>query len=207
MKLKKRIAALLMAGAMVCSTLPVNVLAVEGSDQNVGGLCEHHTEHNADCGYTEGIAGTPCNHERNEDCYALVTSCVHKHTADCYPAESVSDNTASPSDAENQEPVNCTHECSEDTGCIKKELDCKHEHDEACGYSPATEGTPCGYICKICGAKDEPETATPANAAQLSAGDVQKLIDALPTAKELAAMSLEQQNAVYADLQAAYEAY
>ena len=32
MKLKKRIAALLMAGAMVCSTLPVNVLAVENSN-------------------------------------------------------------------------------------------------------------------------------------------------------------------------------
>ncbi len=207
MKLKKRIAALLMAGAMVCSTLPVNVLAVESSDQNVGGLCEHHTEHNADCGYTEGIEGTPCNHEHTEDCYTLVTSCVHKHTADCYPAESVSDNTASPSDAENQEPVNCTHECSEDTGCIKKELDCKHEHDEACGYVPATEGRPCGYICGECDVEDEPETATPANAAQLSAGDVQKLIDALPTANELAAMSLEEQNAVYADLQAAYEAY
>ena len=85
MKLKKRIAALLMAGAMVCSTLPVNVLAVESSDQNVGGLCEHHTEHNADCGYTEGI-----------------------------------------------------------------------------------EGTPCGYLCEICGAKDEPETATPSNAEQRS---------------------------------------
>lgn len=120
MKLKKRIAALLMAGAMVCSTLPANVLAVESSVQNVGGLCQHHTEHNADCGYTEGIEGTPCNHEHTEDCYTLVTSCVHKHTADCYPAESVSDNTASPSDAENQEPVNCTHECREDTGCIKK---------------------------------------------------------------------------------------
>lgn len=207
MKLKKRIAALLMAGAMVCSTLPVNVLAVESSDQNVGGLCEHHTEHNADCGYTEGIEGTPCNHEHTEDCYTLVTSCVHKHTADCYPAESVSDNTASPSDAENQEPVNCTHECSEDTGCIKKELDCKHEHDEACGYVPATEGTPCGYICKICGAKDEPETATPSNAAQLSAGDVQKLIDALPATDKLTTMTKDEQNAVYADLQAAYEAY
>lgn len=207
MKLKKRIAALLMAGAMVCSTLPVNVLAVESSDQNVGGLCEHHTEHNADCGYTEGIEGTPCNHEHTEDCYTLVTSCVHKHTADCYPAESVSDNTASPSDAENQEPVNCTHECSEDTGCIKKELDCKHEHDEACGYVPATEGTPCGYICKICGAKDEPETATPANAAQLSAEDVQKLIDALPATDKLTTMTKDEQNAVYADLQAAYEAY
>ena len=207
MKLKKRIAALLMAGAMVCSTLPVNVLAVESSDQNVGGLCEHHTEHNADCGYTEGIEGTPCNHEHTEDCYTLVTSCVHKHTADCYPAESVSDNTASPSDAENQEPVNCTHECSEDTGCIKKELDCKHEHAEACGYVPATEGTPCGYICKICGAKDEPETATPSNAAQLSAGDVQKLIDALPATDKLTTMTKDEQNAVYADLQAAYEAY
>ena len=127
MKLKKRIAALLMAGAMVCSTLPANVLAVESSVQNVGGLCQHHTEHNADCGYTEGIEGTPCNHEHTEDCYTLVTSCVHKHTADCYPAESVSDNTASPSDAENQEPVNCTHECSEENGCIKKGLDCQHE--------------------------------------------------------------------------------
>ena len=155
MKLKKRIAALLMAGAMVCSTLPVNVLAVESSDQNVGGLCEHHTEHNADCGYTEGIEGTPCNHEHTEDCYTLVTSCVHKHTADCYPAESVSDKTASPSDAENQEPVNCTHECSEDTGCIKKELDCKHEHDEACGYSPATEGTPCTYECEACSGQEQ----------------------------------------------------
>ena len=93
MKLKKRIAALLMAGAMVCSTLPANVLAVESSDQNVGGLCEHHTEHNADCGYTEGIEETPCNHEHTEDCYTLVTECVHKHTEDCYPAESVSDNT------------------------------------------------------------------------------------------------------------------
>ena len=163
MKLKKRIAALLMAGAMVCSTLPVNVLAVESSVQNVGGLCQHHTEHNADCGYTEGIEGTPCNHEHTEDCYTLVTSCVHKHTADCYPAESVSNNTATPSDAENREPVNCTHECSEDTGCIKKELDCKHEHDEACGHSPATEGTPCTYECEACSGQKQINAADPAN--------------------------------------------
>ena len=124
MKLKKRIAALLMAGAMVCSTLPVNVLAVENSVQNVGGLCQHHTEHNADCGYV-----------------------------------------------------------------------------------PATEGRPCGYICGECDVEDEPETATPSNAAQLSAGDVQKLIDALPATDKLTTMTKDEQNAVYADLQAAYEAY
>lgn len=98
--------------------------------------------------------GTPCNHEHTEDCYTLVTECVHEHTEDCYPAESVSDNTDSPSDAENQEPVNCTHECSEDTGCIKKGLDCQHEYDGDCGYAPATEGTPCGNICEICNPQD-----------------------------------------------------
>lgn len=123
MKLKKRITALLMAGVMVCSALPGNVLAVEGSNQNVVGLCQHHTEHNADCGYTEGI-----------------------------------------------------------------------------------EGTPCGYACGECSVEDEPETATPSEAKKSPVEDVQKLIDALPTADELAAMSLEEQQAVYEKVQAAYEA-
>ena len=137
MKLKKRILSLLLCGAMLFSLCSQSVLAEEngqagGVTAGTSGLCEHHPEHNADCGYTEGIEGTPCNHEHTEDCYTLVTSCVHKHTADCYPAESVSDNTASPSDAENQEPVNCTHECREDTGCIKKELDCKPRHVRVC---------------------------------------------------------------------------
>ena len=64
-----------------------------GTPTVAAGLCEHHPEHIADCGYTEGTEGTPCNHEHNEDCYTLVTECVHEHTEDCYPAESVSDNT------------------------------------------------------------------------------------------------------------------
>ena len=93
MKLKKRIAALLMAGTMICSAFPENVLAVENSNQNRGGLCEHHTEHDAGCGYTEGSEATPCTHEHNEGCYTLVTKCIHEHTEDCYPEESVSDNT------------------------------------------------------------------------------------------------------------------
>lgn len=154
MKLKKRIAALLMAGTMVCSTLPVNVLAVENSNQNVGDLCEHHPQHTADCGYTEGIEGTPCTHEHNEDCYALVTECVHEHTEDCYLAESVSDNTAIPSDAEDREPTACTHECSEESGCITEALDCRHEHDSECGYTEEVPGTPCTFVCEICNPQD-----------------------------------------------------
>ena len=41
----------------------------------------------------------------------------------------------------------------------------------------------------------------------LSAEDVQKLINELSTAEALAAMSQEEQDAVYADLQTAYDAY
>ena len=238
MKLKKRIAALLMAGTMVCSTLPVNVLAVENSNQNVGNLCEHHPQHTADCGYTEGIEGTPCTHEHNEDCYALVTECVHEHTDKCYPVESVSDNTATPSDAEDREPTACTHECSEENSCITKELDCQHEHDEACGYSPATPGTPCTFVCEICNPQDSGKPVEPvcscetlctseavntdcpvcgAENADLSqctgketdetVQTVQEQITALPTAEQLAAMTDEQQQAVYEKLQATYAAY
>ena len=160
MKLKKRIAALLMAGTMICSAFPVNVLALENSNQNTGGLCEHHTEHDADCGYTEGSEGTPCTHEHNEGCYTLVTKCVHEHTEDCYPEESVSDNTATPSDAEDQEPTGCKHQCSEESGCITKKLDCKHEHDEDCGYSPAEPGTSCTYVCEICSSAEQSTDST-----------------------------------------------
>lgn len=261
MKAKKRLLSLLLCGAMLFSLCPqvVSAEGVQDSGKTIGGLCEHHPAHNESCGYTEGTPGTPCNHhEHTDECYTEVTSCVHEHTADCYPAESVSGNTATPSEADEAEPI-CGHVCSEESGCIKGKLDCQHEHSEACGYAPATEGTPCGYVCEICKLQDSgptsgqsvqkpeeevkpdgdacictglcsedsvnpdcpvcraegadltlckgAETATPSNAAQLSAGDVQKLIDKLPTADELAAMSLEEQQAVYTKLQAAYEAY
>lgn len=60
MKITKKITVLCLLFALAFSTLPVNVLAVESSNQNMIGLCEHHTEHDADCGYTEGSEGSPC---------------------------------------------------------------------------------------------------------------------------------------------------
>ena len=137
-----------MAGAMVCSTFPVNVLAVEISNQNVGGLCQHHTAPNADCGYPEGSEGTPCAHEHTNDCYTEVTECVHEHTDECYPAESVSGNTAIPSEAEEAEPTECTHVCSEESGCVTRKLNCQHEHNEDCGYSPAFQASPVEIWCE-----------------------------------------------------------
>ena len=95
MRTRKRSLSLLLCGALLFSLCPqtASAVSIPKTGAESSGLCEHHTEHNADCDYTEGIEGTPCNHEHTEDCYTLVTECVHKHTEDCYPAESVSDNT------------------------------------------------------------------------------------------------------------------
>ena len=235
MKQRKRIAAFVLAAAMVFSTLPLNVLAVEPPTV-AGGLCEHHPEHTTDCGYTEGTEGTPCNHEHNEDCYTLVAECVHEHTEDCYPAESVSDNTDAQSDAEEQEPTACTHECSEESGCITEALDCHHEHDSECGYTEEVPGTPCTFVCEICNPQDggaqeqcscitlctEGNTnldcpvcgAENADLSQCKGKEadeqvkaVPEQVDALPTAEEVEAMTAEEQQAAYKKLQAAYAAY
>lgn len=156
----KRPAAFLLAAAMIFTMPGVPAFAVEAGASAVHtGLCEHHPEHTEDCGYTEGTEGAACEHEHIEDCYTLVKKCVHEHDESCYPVleGSVSENTATPSEAEEAQPTACTHECSEESGCIKKKLSCPHErgeHDGSCGYIPATEGTPCEYTCEQCNSQD-----------------------------------------------------
>ena len=156
----KRPAAFLLAAAMIFTMPGVPASAVEAGVSAVHtGLCEHHPEHTEDCGYTEGTEGAACEHEHTEDCYTLVKKCVHEHDESCYPVleGSVPENTATSSEAEEAQPTACTHECSEESGCITKELSCPHErgeHDDSCGYIPATEGTPCGYTCEQCNSQD-----------------------------------------------------
>ena len=156
----KRPAAFLLAAAMIFTMPGVPAFAVETDVSAVHtGLCEHHPEHTEDCGYTEGTEGAACKHEHTEDCYPLVKKCVHEHDESCYPVleGSVSENTATPSEAEEAQPTECTHGCSEESGCITKELSCPHErgeHDGTCGYIPATEGTPCEYTCELCNSQD-----------------------------------------------------
>src|SRR5699024_723506 len=130
------------------------------SDDSVytGGLCEHHTEHNEECGYIEAVEESPCTHEHTDDCYRLVTDCVHEHTEDCY-----SDGVIH-AEGEEKTADACAHGCSEESGCIVKEIDCNHEHSEECGYVPAKEGTPCTFICEICNAQDSGNPATPSDA-------------------------------------------
>ena len=156
----KRPAAFLLAAAMIFTMPGVPASAVEAGVSAVHtGLCKHHPEHTEDCGYTEGTEGAACKHEHTEDCYTPVKKCIHKHDESCYPVleGSVSENTATPSEAEEVQPTECTHVCSEESGCITKKLSCHHErgeHDDSCGYIPATEGTPCRYTCELCNSQD-----------------------------------------------------
>ena len=168
--MRKRLTAAFLCLCLLFTLFPATAFAEgetgSGAPQAGSALCEHHPQHDESCGYTEGTEEIPCTHEHDEDCYKLVTECVHEHTAECYPAESVSENTSTPSEAEEAEPTACTHVCSEESGCITKALDCKHEHDEACGYVPATEGSSCTFVCEVCNTqdKDSGSPATPSDA-------------------------------------------
>ncbi|MEY8494933.1 leucine-rich repeat domain-containing protein [Lachnospiraceae bacterium 29-91] len=68
MRTRKRLLSLLLCGAMLFFLCSPSAFAKEQTTQDsgqitadAGGLCEHHTEHTPDCGYTEeGELGTPC---------------------------------------------------------------------------------------------------------------------------------------------------
>ncbi|MBE5886123.1 MAG: hypothetical protein E7284_06930 [Lachnospiraceae bacterium] len=130
--IKKRFAALTMAVILAWATIDAPIIAA--GSQEVP--CEHHMEHNEDCGYTEGVDFSPCTHEHGQECYSEVTSCLHSHDENCGYVEGEEDS--------------CSHECNVENGCIISALNCTHEHDEECGYQTAVEGTPCIYECEEC---------------------------------------------------------
>ena len=141
---------------MAFSACPLTAFAADSV--YTGGLCEHHTEHNDECGYVEAVEGSLCTHEHTEECYRLVTDCVHEHTEECYLDGIL------PAEGEEKTADACAHECSEESGCITKELDCNHEHNDDCGYVEAVEGSPCTFICEVCDAQDSGNPATPSDA-------------------------------------------
>ena len=146
----KRPLALLLSVAMMFSMSGTPVYAAD-METGASAVCPHHV-HDETCGYSEG---TPCTHEHTDDCYTLVTQCVHEHTAECY-----SDGML-PAEGEEKAADACTHVCSEESGCITKELNCPHVHDETCGYS---EGSPCTFDpsdCELCNGTVEEGDAAP----------------------------------------------
>ena len=120
MKKKRRLLSFLLCGTMLFSLCTQPVSAGTGGQSRDGGmakraegLCEHHTRHDADCGYAEEAQGTDCTHQHTKDCYTEVTRCVYEHEAN----GGVSDKDSTPSNATKQEPEEEAHICSEESGC------------------------------------------------------------------------------------------
>lgn len=132
-KRTKRIYGILLCMSMLLTLLTVPVLASEpvktgeGCEQKQ--VQEHAQEQKQIQEQEEGQEQT---HEHTESCYTRTKNCVPVHTSECYPQESVSENEDTSSKA--SEPIECTHVCSEESGCITKELNCPYES----GGTPAT---------------------------------------------------------------------
>ena len=163
----RRLLSLALSMAMVLSVLPMPSIAAEGD-----GLCEHHTEHTADCGYVAAVEGHDCGHQHDESCgYREASDCGHQHDESCgyqeaspcthQHTEECGEDGASCAHVHDEscgyaEASDCTH--SHDDLCGYQEASpCKHEHDGSCGYVEAVEGSPCTYQCDLCTGASEPE--------------------------------------------------
>lgn len=123
-----RAAAVALSVCMVFTLMPSMAFAAEVET----GLCEHHPEHTAECGYEPA---SPCEHEHDGDCYTDELICGF---------DEETEQTASGSDAGHTHTPDCYR------------LDCPHErgeHDETCGYS---KGAPCTYSCELCNPSEAP---------------------------------------------------
>ena len=105
------------------------------------------------------------SHEHTPECYTWTETCVHKHTPECYPQKDTTEPAATSSDA--VEPTECSHVCSEESGCITKELNCQYD----------SESTPIAAKALM----KNKAIATRSNARKVSSIDrAQGMIDALP---------------------------
>ena len=196
----RRVLSLALCAAMVLTLLPLPTPAE--------GICGHHPEHTADCGYKAAVEGqdcahshdnlcgyqeaSPCSHSHDSLCgYREASACAHRHTEEC--GENGESCTHQHDEACGyQEASPCTH--SHDESCGYREArDCTHAHDDTCGYVEAVTGSPCTYRCEICAQQasqqqNGQERCTHGNesaacetcASEKKVTEVQALINALP---------------------------
>lgn len=163
-KRRKRIGAALLAAVLVLSQLEVTAYA-EGNPAGTG-LCEHHPEHTAACGYVEAVKGHACEHEHGPECYTDELICGMDEDAE---------QTATVSNAGHTHVQECYG------------LDCQHEHDGDCGYIEAVKGQPCGYVCKVCAG--EPDKDSGKEYPAVSGNDLTPPVETRPEGAEVIAVT------------------
>jgi hypothetical protein len=111
-------------GLTLSLTLTLGQLPAMAMAAQNDGLCEHHSAHTADCGYTaEGV----CSHSCSLDNGCITLSCSHEHVATCF-------DTAGNS--------MCRHDCDKDETCGLEMTSCLHTTHGGCGYA---EGGICSF--------------------------------------------------------------
>lgn len=110
------------------------------------------------------------SHKHTPECYTWMEKCVHEHTPECYPQKEITESASTSSDA--VEPTECGHVCSEESGCITKELNCQYD----------SESTPITAKALM----KNKAIATRSNARKVSSIDrAQDMIDALPDVTDI----------------------
>ncbi len=159
-KLRRRIAlrrylAAMLCGCMMVPTIGSIAMATEETAY-VSGPCEHHTEHDADCGYVEAVEGADCQHIHDENCGYVEA----KDEVPCYcPWDEAAGMVVHAEGCGYQAPV--------------EGQPCNHVHDADCGYVEAVEGQPCGYVCEICSGEEIGSEPTPLSDAVVLENDVE----------------------------------
>ena len=139
---KKVLFVLLSAVLLIAGTMPISAHA----ENTAGSLCLHHQKHTAECSYTEGSEGTPCNHTHDDACGYVAAAEEIPCSMNCTDinADGIIDHQES-----------CAY------ASAVEGAPCQHQHDENCGYSPAVAGTPCTYVCEICNSQSSDDPAGP----------------------------------------------
>lgn len=122
------------------------------------GICVHHPEHTAECGYVAAVEGTPCTHVHDETCgYAEAVEEIpcDKNCAEANnPTENVTDSTeqsttetqtaeASTETTGNAETMN---EVPSEESIAVASADAEVVHSPDCSYRPAVEAQPCTHV-------------------------------------------------------------
>ena len=120
----KRIYGILLCMSMLLTLLSVPARAAEPVETGAG--YEQKQEQQ------QGQTQNP-EHEHTQGCYMLIENCVHEHTLECYPqttgAGTVSGNDVM--ETVEDQPTECTHVCSEESGCISRRLSCPFEKESS----------------------------------------------------------------------------
>ena len=117
------------------------------------------------------------SHKHTPECYTWMEKCVHEHTPECYPQKEITESAATSSDA--VEATECRHVCSEESGCITKELNCQYD----------SESTPITAKALM----KNKAIATRSNARKVSSiYRAQEMIDALPDVTDINNNNIEE---------------